>query len=144
MASEVVPALMLLGFLIVVVLSFHPTPLKNVVTTISAPGKKTDVSNVKRYWMVFLKKGPQCNQPEEEAARIRQAQYENIARLVKAGKMLVTGPFDNEEDLRGIYIMDCKDSLEAVELVNTDPAVRAGRLVFEVKPWLTEKNSVFK
>ncbi|MBO9727537.1 MAG: hypothetical protein J7623_02755 [Chitinophaga sp.] len=94
--------------------------------------------------MVFLKKGPQRNQDSLVAAKIQQDHLSNITKMAEAGKLLVAGPFGNDEDLRGIFIMNCKDSLEVVSLVNADPAVKAGRLVFEVKPWWTVKNAVFK
>lgn len=94
--------------------------------------------------MVFLRKGTRRNQDSAVAAKIQQDHLANIHQLADAGKILVAGPFGNDEDLRGIFIMNCKDSLEVVSLVNRDPAVVAGRLVFEVKPWWTTKNGVFK
>lgn len=94
--------------------------------------------------MVFLRKGPHRNQDSTVAAKIQEGHLANIRLLADAGKILVAGPFDNDEDLRGIFIMNCKDSLEAVSLVNTDPAVKAGRLIFDIKAWWTVKNAVFK
>lgn len=94
--------------------------------------------------MVFLRKGAHRNQDTAVTTKIQRDHLANIHRLADAGKILVAGPFGNDEDLRGILIMNCKDSLEVVSLVNTDPAVVAGRLVFEVKPWWTVKNAVFK
>jgi len=93
--------------------------------------------------MVFLRKGPWRNQDSATAAKIQRDHLANIGRLAREGKILVAGPFGNDEDLRGIFIMSCNDSLEAVSLVNTDPAVAAGRLVFEVKPWWTARNCLF-
>ncbi|MDR6567168.1 YciI family protein [Chitinophaga ginsengisegetis] len=94
--------------------------------------------------MVLLRKGPIRNQDTALAAKIQQAHMDNINKMATAGKLLVAGPFENDEELRGILIMDCKDSLEVVSLVNKDAAVIAGRLVFEVKPWWTVKNCIFK
>ena len=94
--------------------------------------------------MVLLKKGPIRNQDTALAAKIQQAHMDNISKMAAAGKLLVAGPFENDETLRGIFIMDCKDSLEVVSLVGKDPAVTAGRLVFEVKPWWTVRNCLFK
>lgn len=94
--------------------------------------------------MVLLKKGPVRNQDTAIAAKIQQAHMDNISKMAAAGKLVVAGPFENDETLRGIFIMDCKDSLEVVSLVRKDPAVAAGRLVFEVKPWWTVRNCLFK
>ncbi|HEY8957058.1 YciI family protein [Chitinophaga sp.] len=145
MASKVLPALLLLGFLVIVMLSFHPTPLRSVALRVPSPKVKPGVPpEVKRYWMVLLKKGPIRNQDTALAAKIQQAHMDNISKMAAAGKLLVAGPFENDETLRGIFIMDCKDSLEVVSLVGKDPAVTAGRLVFEVKPWWTVRNCLFK
>jgi len=146
MASKVIPALLLLGFLVIVMLSFHPTPLQSVALNKVLPPKVKSGAppELKRYWMVLLKKGPIRNQDTALAAKIQQAHMDNINKMATAGKLLVAGPFENDEELRGILIMDCKDSLEVVSLVNKDAAVIAGRLVFEVKPWWTVKNCIFK
>lgn len=145
MASKVIPALLLLGFLVIVMLSFHPTPLQSVAGRILPPKVKSSATpELKRYWMVLLKKGPSVNQDTALTAKIQRGHMENINQLVAAGKLVVAGPFENDETLRGIFIMDCKDSLEVVSLVDKDPAVASGRLAFEVKSWWTVKNCVFK
>ncbi|PSL47759.1 uncharacterized protein YciI [Chitinophaga niastensis] len=94
--------------------------------------------------MIFLKKGPHRDLDEAQIKKIQHDHLNNISRLANAGKLLVAGPFGNDEELSGIFIMDCKDSLEAVNLVKADPAVTAGWLRFEVIPWWTMKNCVFK
>jgi uncharacterized protein YciI len=145
MASKVIPALLLLGFLVVVMLSFHPTPLQSVALRVLPPKVKSGANpEFKKYWMVFLRKGAHRNQDTAVVAKIQHDHLASIHQLADAGKILVAGPFGNDEDLRGILIMNCKDSLEVVSLVNRDPAVVAGRLAFEVKPWWTVKNAVFK
>ena len=45
------------------------------------------------------------------------------------------------KDLRGIFIIDAKDSVQAAGYVNTDPAIITGRLRFEVHPWWTAKGT---
>ncbi|MBC9932396.1 YciI family protein [Chitinophaga qingshengii] len=144
MASKVIPAILLLGFLVIVMVSFHPVALPSISSSLAAREKPTPDTNLKRYWMVFLKGGPHRNQTAVAAAGIQAAHLQHIHQLSKAGKLLVTGPFDQEGNLKGIFILDCRDSLEAVKLVKEDPAVRTGRLCFEILPWWTEKNCVFR
>ncbi|SHM90337.1 Uncharacterized conserved protein YciI, contains a putative active-site phosphohistidine [Chitinophaga jiangningensis] len=146
MASKVIPALLLLGFLVIVMLSFRPTtPLRSIaLTALPGKAKPAPAYEMKRYWMVFLKTGPNRTQSDATAADIQRKHLENITKLANEGKIVVAGPFGDNGELRGIFIMDCKDSLEAVSLVNTDPAVVAGRLSFDIKPWWTAKNCVFK
>lgn len=141
MASKVFPALLLVGFLIILIVSFKPTLTRSI--TIPAA---TDTAKVvmKQYWMVLLKKGPNRDQGEAAAALIQKKHLANIDRLARSGKLLVAGPFGDDGDLRGIFILNCADSIEAANLVKTDTAVITGRLDYEVKSWWTAKNCVFK
>jgi uncharacterized protein YciI len=99
---------------------------------------------MKQYWMVFLKRGPNRTQDLATAAAIQQGHMANIGRLASLGKILVAGPFGDDGDLRGIFIMDCKDEAEVKELCSSDPAVKAGRLAVEIHPWWTAKGGSFK
>src|SRR5687768_4558441 len=100
---------------------------------------------MKRYWLVFLKKGPNRNHDSVSAAKIQEAHLANINRLAKEGKIIMAGPMGTDGDLRGIFIMDCKDSSEVEKFVNTDTAVITGRLRMEYYPWWSEKGKyIFK
>jgi len=100
---------------------------------------------MKRYWLVFLKKGPNRNQDSVSAAKIQEAHLANINRLAKEGKIIMAGPMGTDGDLRGIFIMDCKDSSEVERFVKTDTAVITGRLKMEYYPWWSEKGKyIFK
>jgi len=100
---------------------------------------------MKRYWLVFLKKGPTSNHDSVSAAKIQEAHMANINRLAKEGKIIMAGPMGTDGDLRGIFIMDCKDSTEVEKFVNTDTAVMTGRLRMEYYPWWSEKGKyIFK
>ena len=113
----------------------------------SAPMAKSDSSitktdtvqygPMKAYWMVFLYSGPNRNHDSTSAAKIQELHIANIGRLAKEGKIVMAGPMGDKTDLRGIFIMDCKDSLEAVDLVRSDTAIKTGRLKFEIHPWWT-------
>ncbi|HEU4553561.1 MAG TPA: YciI family protein [Chitinophaga sp.] len=142
MSSKIFPALLLTGFLVLLIVSFKPTVVLQAVTGKSVP----DTSKVvmKQYWMVFLKKGPRRNQSAADAAIIQEKHLANINRLAASGKLLVAGPFGDDGDLRGIFILDCPDSASAAALVRTDTAVQTGRLTFDVKSWWTARNCVFK
>jgi uncharacterized protein YciI len=68
----------------------------------------------------------------------------NIARMANAGKLLTAGPFMEDSDWRGIFIIKA-DSREEVEaMVKEDPAIAAGRLTYRLLPWMTEKNCIYK
>ena len=99
---------------------------------------------MKQYWMVFLKKGPHRDHDSATASKIQEGHMANIDRLANEGKILVAGPFGDDGDLRGIFIMDCKDEAEVRTLCESDPAVKAGRLALEIHPWWTAKGGSFK
>ena len=56
-------------------------------------------------------------------------------RLADEGKLILAGPFMDNDDVRGIYIFDVTTIEEAKKLTETDPAIQAGVLVMELKPW---------
>jgi uncharacterized protein YciI len=94
---------------------------------------------MKRYWLVLLKRGPNRTQDSISAAKIQAGHMTNIDRLAKEGKIIMAGPMGSDGDLRGIFIMNCKDSAEVEQFVNTDTAVITGRLKMEYYPWWSEK-----
>ena len=109
--------------------------------------KDTTVSagEMKRYWLVLLQKGPNRNQDSISAEKIQAAHMANINRLAKEGKLIMAGPIGIEDDLRGIFLMNCADSTEVENFVKTDSAVITGRLIMKYYPWWTMKGKyIFK
>ena len=118
----------------------------------AAPGSSSDTStarsadtmvygDMKQYWLVFLKKGPNRNQDSVARAMIQEKHLANIDRLAKEKIIIMAGPmgYSTPNDLQGIFIMDAKDSATAASYVQTDTAVVTGRLKFEIHPWWTAK-----
>jgi uncharacterized protein YciI len=100
---------------------------------------------MKRYWLVLLKKGPNRNQNSISAEKIQVAHMANINRLAKEGKLIMAGPIGIEDDLRGIFLMNCTDSAEVENFVRTDSAVITGRLIMKYYPWWAGKGKyIFK
>ena len=100
---------------------------------------------MKRFWLVLLQKGPNRNQDSISAAKIQAAHMANIGRLAKEGKLIMAGPIGVENDLRGIFIMNCRDSTEVENFVKTDSAVITGRLIMKYYPWWAAKGKyIFK
>ena len=94
-----------------------------------------DEHGMHRYVIAFLKAGPNRDQSKEEAAALMRAHLDNIQRLADAGHLVVAGPFLDDGPLRGLYVFDVDTLEEARELTATDPAVQAGRLEMELRPW---------
>jgi len=96
---------------------------------------KADKYGMKKYIFAYLKKGPNRNQDSSESAKIQQGHMANINRLADEGKLVLAGPFFDDTEIRGIFIFDVETIEEAQALINTDPAVKSGRLTMELHPW---------
>jgi uncharacterized protein len=95
------------------------------------------------YYFCLLTRGPNAGTgTPAEVNEIQRGHLANIQRLADAGKLLVAGPFADGGDWRGIFILKCASLDEAKALVATDPAVVAGRLVADVRPWMTAKGYI--
>lgn len=90
---------------------------------------------MRKYVMAFLKAGP--NRLTDSAARmqLQMAHLKNIGRLAAEGKLVVAGPFMDDQEIRGIFIFNCETVEEARKLTETDPAIQAGSLTMELHPW---------
>lgn len=107
---------------------------------------KDGVYTMKHYYFVMLTKGERRNEITDTTVinNIQSGHLANIDRLAKEGKILVAGPFGDNGNWRGIFIFDCETKEEVEKLLSTDPAIAAGRLAYEIHPWWTAKNAVFK
>ncbi len=94
-----------------------------------------DAYGMKKYVLVFLKRGPKRPADSTEAARLQRAHMANIRRLADEGTLVLAGPFLEDGDLRGIYLFDVPTVEEARRLTESDPAVKAGSLLMELKSW---------
>jgi uncharacterized protein YciI len=99
--------------------------------------KADPASQIKQFWLVLLKKGPIRNQDSLTAAKIQAGHMANITRLYEAGTLKVAGPFAEETLAQGLFIFDCSNKSELESLLQTDPAIKTGRLVAEIHPWYT-------
>ncbi len=107
---------------------------------------KMDSITLKQYYFVMLVKGDKRDAVKDTAVinRLQKGHMDNIKRLAGMGKILVAGPFDDDGNWRGIFIFDCDTKEEVESLLNTDPMIKAGRLGYEIHPWWTGMNEVFK
>lgn len=103
----------------------------------SALAEKLGADNygMKKYIFANLKRGANRDLSEEEAKDLQRRHLENIGRLADEGKLWLAGPFLDDGDIRGIYIFNVETIEEAEALVNTDPAIQAGSLEMELRPW---------
>ncbi len=94
---------------------------------------------MKKHHLVLLKSGAQTSQPSPEAQKIQLEHLWHIRRMMDEGKMVAAGPFMKDGDLRGIFVFNTESAEEAKAWAEADPAVKAGRLIVDIRPWLVAK-----
>lgn len=101
--------------------------------------KTKDTTLMQKYFIAFLKNGPIRNQNEEEANQLQSEHMTHLSKMYELGYADISGPFDDDSDIRGITIYNVPTLQMADSLANADPMVKAGRLVIEVHPWWAAK-----
>ncbi len=94
-----------------------------------------DQYGMKQYVMVFLYSGDVRIEDEAKRSEIQKAHLKNITKLAEEKKLILAGPFLDNGEPRGIFILDVESLDEAKQLTESDPAVKAGILRMELKPW---------
>lgn len=99
---------------------------------------------LKKYVFGMYKRGPNKDIDSVQLSKIQEGHMKHLSDMYKAGKLLMAGPIGGDGDLRGLLVFNLKDIKEAEKLVQQDPAVKAGRLIFELYYWWTAKGSTLK
>ncbi len=105
----------------------------------------TKDGQMKQYYFVFLKSGP--NKDYSDTAKMHKYQeghMNNIKHMADIGKLSIAGPFGDNTELRGIFIMNVKDEAEIKELLAKDVYIQEGYLITEVHPWWSMKGASLK
>jgi uncharacterized protein len=92
-------------------------------------------SSGRKYCVRLYKAGPNQDQPPEEADRIQMEHLRYLFQLRAEGKVLINGPVVDDPELKGVAIFNTTDKDEVRRLADGDPAVKAGRLMYEVFHW---------
>ena len=98
-----------------------------------------DMANMRKYYLVELLRIP--DRPVLDSltrSNIQTAHLNNIDSLHRAGKLVLAGPFGDDKG-GGIFILKAESLEEAVEMCESDPAIKNGRLNYKVRPWWSDK-----
>jgi uncharacterized protein YciI len=95
------------------------------------------VARQRWYWLLLLKRGPIRGQSRTELDQIQAAHLRHLFTLRKRGQLVLFGPVDGAGTLRGIGVLTVATREDAEALMADDPAVKAGRLRAEIRPWFT-------
>ena len=87
-----------------------------------------DDYGMKSFIFVMLKTGANTTEGEERSEAFA-GHMSNMNTMVEAGKLVVAGPMEkNDLEYRGIFILNVPTVEEALELLQTDPAIAQGYL----------------
>lgn len=101
--------------------------------------KSQDTILMQQYFIAFLKRGPNRSQTKEEADSLQTLHLAHLGKMYDLGYADISGPFGDDGDIRGITIYNVPTLKMADSLANSDPMVKAGRLIIEVHPWWAAK-----
>jgi len=92
------------------------------------------------YFMGIIRRGTHWT-PEStpQIEELQKSHLENIQKMAETGQLVLAGPFIDDGDIRRIYIFKVNTMEDVRRLADTNPMVKAGRLVVEIHPWIIEK-----
>lgn len=95
-----------------------------------------DDYGMKNYVLVILKTGSNHTADKAFIDSCFAGHMTNIHRLVELKKLIVAGPLKkNENNYRGIFILNTDSEEEAEVLLQTDPAIKEKLLEAELYKW---------
>lgn len=118
------------------------TALALVVFTLPvarAQEKKEPQFKLIQFQMALLKRGPKWT--GESNAQTKQLETEQRAyalSLIESGKAVIAGRFEDDGDIRGVYILRTTSADEGKAWAENSPVVKSGHLIAEMHPWWSE------
>ncbi len=98
---------------------------------------------MEQYQLGFLVKGKNwTSKPSPREEKLQSEHLSYINRMAEQGRLRAAGPFDGQDRLRGLLILQEGSMEEALRLVRGDPKVKSRDLAVEMHPWWTAKGIV--
>lgn len=110
---------------------------------VAKPADPPAPSGFQKYYFVMLLKGPKLDQDRAALTRMMEGHLDYMDKLSTESKGLVDGTFMDGGAWRGFLLVRAATIDEVKTLVDADPVVQAGRVIYEVHPWMTE-STVFE
>jgi uncharacterized protein len=97
------------------------------------------------YWLVMKIRGPNWAPGESpELDRLQATHLAHLGELRERGLLLISGPLLDGGFIRGISVLRVGSRAEAVALCEADPSFKAGRLSYELHPWMVHQGILEK
>jgi uncharacterized protein YciI len=104
-----------------------------------AQDKKEPQFKLVQFQMALLKRGPKwTGESNAQTKKLETAQRDYASSLLHSGKAVITGRFDDDGDIRGVYILRTASPDEAKAWTENSPVVKSGHLIAEMHPWWSE------
>ncbi len=101
--------------------------------------KKEPESKLVQFQMALLKRGPKWEATHTQGTGGTMSEHgKYVMSLLDSGKAVIAGPFSDNGELIGVYILRANTAEEAKTWVDNDPGVKGGHLVAEMIPWWSE------
>jgi uncharacterized protein YciI len=95
-----------------------------------------DNYGMKSYVLIILRTGPNEVSDKNLRAEYFKSHFANMKKLSDAGKLIVSGPVEkNENQFRGIFILDAANFEEANTLLEADLTVKEKIFEAEMYKW---------
>jgi len=98
-----------------------------------------DTIIMQQYYMAFLNRGPNRTENKAAADSLQALHMAHLGRMYEEGYADISGPFGDDDNMRGITIYNVPTLQMADSLAKMDPMVQAGWLQIEVRPWWAGK-----
>ncbi len=126
----------LLSLFIIFAAPANAQPTANKYDSVLAKKLNADDYGMKNYVFVILKTGSNTAVDKVVEDSLFHGHMNNIQRLATNGKLVVAGPFGkNNDNYRGLFILNTTSLDEAKALLETDPAIKAKLLEPELYLW---------
>ena len=96
---------------------------------------------MKKYFFCILKQGENRDHTDQERQEIQAGHLANLKRLGEEKIICIAGPLGEHPEYRGIVIFSTPTIEDARKHMETDPAVIAGRLDYEMIEWWAAKGT---
>ena len=90
-----------------------------------------------KYHFVLLGKGENRSHDKETAKQLQEGHMANIQKMADDGLLVLAGPFADSLG-GGIFVLKTATVEETEILLQSDPAIKAGRLSYTIRPWYTD------
>jgi len=105
-------------------------------------GKWAEPGQFETLYFGFLVNGANRTQDAATTQKLQQQQIAYMDRQTAAGKLVLSGPFSADGERRGIVVYRAPSDMEARQLAEADPMVKAGRLSVRLFTWQVPKGAV--